>query len=1269
MTGRIGSNEEQHVNGDEVAWMSLNNTEQVQSTFTSTSLLQNSPLAISSPVSPKTDPVQLESLQNLSTIMPSNRTSDAARYGSIASRSNSAAVGKSERNMMSQEPSDNIGREKSSIFHEVISDVIDEVSNSLHSDVPTHSNLSGSFSPRGGQTRHPTMENGGGEMLSQHQIEDPQGTQPSEQLDRAQQQTQQLRQSNADPNCVQQYQVQPGQQGSHHGSNAYGHPYGFNGNVSGFPPFPPPHFMAHQHHPPYPPFVYPQHPYQQQMAPGSVQSQAIGQAMGQNLNPNYQHGQQFVSPPGPGYGFGPRGLPYMPPPSMHPPMRPFPPLPGYPSMYGFVPHANYGPTGIVAAPDQQPVQQMTGQDNNGQPILQQQSGNDEQSFNGIDEGCSSSGSNIGPSTANVHGTEVDPQRSNSSVKPQLDSFTTQDFVHLTSSSPERSVQSPKSQSLDIQVSVTKEDSSNQLEAVKNHCETFPSSVIDTQSQTIPADNMKSKQLLSFLKSKSNNNLPSVMNVKYNNDAPADEKSNKITAATTHETIELLDEGHKEQKKEYYRTTKNQMGTVNILKPPAGPLTVHGCRHATQPGGHLSLTWELPPAVVTSAPRAQYVIALTRLGSMNNVNNIVAKTLKITKPNSDFGYQCARGNISFHAPKAAGYYVFRIYDQSDDKTKSETLATSPVFAVELKGRDVTTNLAFIFNSFSAALLNSKIDNGAINGLKSVFELMRTTGTTIINEKPPQEIMQHCVQLLLNMISTQTRLHNAQAEVLANHEKGDQSTALSEAWQKIRSVQKTHMISYDCLVALRGNKIAMGMLNNELRSIVHSTVGLYSPLLSRFFGNFSDLQSACIKEIGFEPAPPDPPFRALCFSRDKQLSQKSREILNELTKAVKATAETLIPPQSFFSERQEIRLRLQSIIRSSGVVPPSCSLVLFGSSVNNFGAIGADLDMCLQYRPEDTLPVGEERGHIIERLGEVLSREGMVDVQARSTARIPILLFKDGVTGIDCDISFNNPLAIRNTDLLATYSRIDDRVRILAFAIKYWAKRREINSPLNGTLSSYGYLLCLIHFLQCRELVPDLQSLPPDWDPQRGLVDIPPPRWEEHPVEGMPCNTYFYDALNNKNGFQSLKKFSSRNKQSLGELLMEFFRYFAYDFDYRRDIVSIRRLPGNCVVTKLSKMESSCWGSHERLSVEDPFETWYDVAHVLKGSQMTYIRSEFLRAYTLMYNAATGPTMGISQNGISLFERICTPPIELPKFVLKQQQQAEMRSRSNTVSSES
>ncbi|CAN0516945.1 unnamed protein product, partial [Scytosiphon promiscuus] len=39
-----------------------------------------------------------------------------------------------------------------------------------------------------------------------------------------------------------------------------------------------------------------------------------------------------------------------------------------------------------------------------------------------------------------------------------------------------------------------------------------------------------------------------------------------------------------------------------------------------------------------------------------------------------------------------------------------------------------------------------------------------------------------------------------------------------------------------------------------------------------------------------------------------------------------------------------------------------------------------------------------------------------VDSRPTARIPIVIFKDRSSGLDCDISVMNPLAVRNTRLL-------------------------------------------------------------------------------------------------------------------------------------------------------------------------------------------------------------------------------------------------------------
>ena len=72
------------------------------------------------------------------------------------------------------------------------------------------------------------------------------------------------------------------------------------------------------------------------------------------------------------------------------------------------------------------------------------------------------------------------------------------------------------------------------------------------------------------------------------------------------------------------------------------------------------------------------------------------------------------------------------------------------------------------------------------------------------------------------------------------------------------------------------------------------------------------------------------------------------------------------------------------------------------------------MCLTF-PRGT-PAPESPGELVEKLAEHLTALGMSEVTPRPTARIPIVLFQDPQSGLDCDISLENPLALRNTQLL-------------------------------------------------------------------------------------------------------------------------------------------------------------------------------------------------------------------------------------------------------------
>ena len=187
-------------------------------------------------------------------------------------------------------------------------------------------------------------------------------------------------------------------------------------------------------------------------------------------------------------------------------------------------------------------------------------------------------------------------------------------------------------------------------------------------------------------------------------------------------------------------------------------------------------------------------------------------------------------------------------------------------------------------------------------------------------------------------------------------------------------------------------------------------------------------------------------------------------------------------------------------SAGVISANVQLCFFGSTANNIGSDGADVDMCLNYPPGEDVVSPESKAEVITKIGEAFqmilpsTNTGIntgtcagsalfTEVKAIPTARIPVVNFKDVLSGLDCDLTFHNPLALSNTGMLRAYSELDVRVRKMAYVIKYWAKARQINSPAYGTPSSYAYILCLIHFLQSRPvnpILPALQRIPANWN---------------------------------------------------------------------------------------------------------------------------------------------------------------------------------------------
>jgi DNA polymerase sigma len=78
---------------------------------------------------------------------------------------------------------------------------------------------------------------------------------------------------------------------------------------------------------------------------------------------------------------------------------------------------------------------------------------------------------------------------------------------------------------------------------------------------------------------------------------------------------------------------------------------------------------------------------------------------------------------------------------------------------------------------------------------------------------------------------------------------------------------------------------------------------------------------------------------------------------------------------------------------------------------------------------------------------------------------------------CDLSVYNPVAVRNTELFKTYAQADPRVAPLIFAVKHWARSRELTDPYNhgGVVNSYTHVLMLLAFLMMERVIPPLQQI--------------------------------------------------------------------------------------------------------------------------------------------------------------------------------------------------
>ncbi|KAI9163959.1 Poly(A) RNA polymerase cid13 [Paramyrothecium foliicola] len=312
-----------------------------------------------------------------------------------------------------------------------------------------------------------------------------------------------------------------------------------------------------------------------------------------------------------------------------------------------------------------------------------------------------------------------------------------------------------------------------------------------------------------------------------------------------------------------------------------------------------------------------------------------------------------------------------------------------------------------------------------------------------------------------------------------------------------------------------------------------------------------------------------------------SKLSEDEERKLATDMREIYDRLLPTEKVEANRKRLVQKLEKIFNDEWP-GHDIRVHLFGSSGNLLCSDDSDVDICI------TTPWRDMEG--VCMIADLLARRGMEKVVCISAAKVPIVKIWDPELGLACDMNVNNTVALENTRMVRTYVETDPRVRQLAMIIKHWTRRRIVNdAAFGGTLSSYTWICLIIAFLQLRNppVLPSLHQLPHKLSKADGTTS---------------------DFADNVKKF---KGFGNKNKSSEAELLFQFFRFYAHEFDYDKHVLSIRL---GKLVTKTEKKWN--YAINNQLCVEEPFNTGRNLGNTADEYSFRGLHLELRRAFDLI-----------------------------------------------------
>uniref|UniRef100_A0A3B4AMD3 Uncharacterized protein n=1 Tax=Periophthalmus magnuspinnatus TaxID=409849 RepID=A0A3B4AMD3_9GOBI len=448
------------------------------------------------------------------------------------------------------------------------------------------------------------------------------------------------------------------------------------------------------------------------------------------------------------------------------------------------------------------------------------------------------------------------------------------------------------------------------------------------------------------------------------------------------------------------------------------------------------------------------------------------------------------------------------------------------------------------------------------------------------------------------------------------------------QAERRAEAERSVLISCLPKTDQNKFLkyISKHGNVNKCFFYESFGTYAVVeFSDKDGVLSLLDSATIPSISHESVVP---LRSRLLSlrnintvdTDKQTTpqcQPQRTVpINELIQQLSSCNSleqqimSLTEAHSLTEENTRLRFLVCSLLNDiAAAYFPESSIRPFGSSVNGFGKLGCDLDMFLdldaigprsgmyvEYQMKRTNSERAVTQSVLSVIAECLEQfgPGCVGVQKILNARCPLVRFAHQPSGFQCDLTANNRVAMRSTELLYLFGELDPRVRALVFTVRCWARANGVTSSIPGAwITNFSLTLMVVFFLQRRSppILPTLDRLKELAGPSERCI-----------IDGNDC-TFTSD-------FRKIQL--EINTESLDQLLRDFFEFYS-TFLFNRMSINIRK------------------GKEEHkpelgpLHIQNPFETSLNVSKNVNISQLDRFVSLCQESAWMLQSGATLTTL--------------------------------------------